>query len=80
MVRKILGVVLFAWGILMAALAIANLVFLVLGAGDWSGMPCIGGNLLIGVGASYVGRELYRGEASKEGRDEEPGDSPPSAR
>ncbi|MDH4208233.1 MAG: hypothetical protein OEV76_05115 [Anaerolineae bacterium] len=65
MVAKVIGVLLFAWGILMAAFAIANLVFAVLGGGDFSGLTCAGGYLLIGIGASYAGRQLYRRGAKK---------------
>ena len=65
MIAKVVGVLLIAWGILMAALAIVNLGLSILAGGDWSGIPCIGGYLLIGIGATYAGRQLYHRGAKK---------------
>lgn len=79
MVAKVIGALLIAWGILMTALAIVNLVLLILAGGDWSGIPCAGGYLLIGLGATYAGRQLYHRESKNQKKpDARPGSPDPS--
>ena len=65
MIAKLVGIVLIVWGTTMAALAIANLMFLVLGSGPWDALLGIGLRLLLSLGASYVGFVIYRQAQTK---------------
>ncbi len=63
---KLVGRVMIVWGTTMAALAIATLVFLVLGGGNWGRIPYTGLNLVLGLGACYVGFVLWRRKPKQE--------------
>jgi hypothetical protein len=60
MLGRIVGLLIGGWGVLMAALAIARLVFTILTPGGISDIPSIVIYLAIGVGAMYVGYTIYR--------------------